>query len=147
AVQLANQWQAELVTISVMEGLQAPDMVLNWAYGAEDDNERILRQQLREDMSGADLPVTIRVAKGEAAGSIVETADNDNCDIIVTGMARSEPFGRFILGTTVEKLVRQTSLPLLVVRKRPHGAYHRVVVASDFSRASCLALRTALKLF
>lgn len=147
AVQLAQQWQAQLVAVNVAESMQTPDMVLNWAYGAEEDNLLILRQQLREDMADAEMPVSIKVVKGEPAGSIVEAAGSEACELIVTGMARSEPFGRFILGTTVEKLVRLANQPVLVVRKRPHGPYRRILVATDFSRASSLALGTALKLF
>lgn len=147
AVQLAQQWQAQLVAVNVAESMQTPDMVLNWAYGAEEDNLLILRQQLREDMADAEVPVSIKVMKGEPAGSIVEAAGSEACELIVTGMARSEPFGRFILGTTVEKLVRLANQPVLVVRKRPHGPYRRILVATDFSRASSLALGTALKLF
>lgn len=147
AVQLAQQWQAQLVAVNVAESMQTPDMVLNWAYGAEEDNLLILQQQLREDMADAEVPVSIKVVKGEPAGSIVEAAGSEACELIVTGMARSEPFGRFILGTTVEKLVRLANQPVLVVRKRPHGPYRRILVATDFSRASSLALGTALKLF
>ena len=147
AVQLAQQWQAQLVAVNVAESTQTPDMVLNWAYGAEEENLQILQQQMRDDISNANVPVSIKVVKGEPAGGIVEAAASEACELIVTGMARSEPFGRFILGTTVEKLVRLANQPVLVVRKRPHGAYRRIVVASDFSRASSLALSVALKLF
>ena len=147
AAQLAKEWQAELLAVNVAESTQSPDMVLNWAYGADEANMQIVQQQLREDLVTAAVPVSVRVVKGEPAASIAEVANQDACDLLVTGMARSEPFGRFILGTTVEKLVRLTSQPVLVVRKRPHGPYRRALVASDFSRASSLALHTALKLF
>ncbi len=147
AVQLAAEWQAELLAVNVAESTQSPDMVLNWAYGADEANMRIVQQQLRDDLATAEVPVSVKVVKGDPAASIAEVASQDACDLLVTGMARSEPFGRCILGTTVEKLVRLTSQPVLVVRKRPHGPYRRVLVASDFSRASSLALQTALKLF
>ena len=42
AVQLAQQWQAQLVAVNVAESTQTPDMVLNWAYGAEEENLQIL---------------------------------------------------------------------------------------------------------
>lgn len=147
AAQLATEWQAVLLAVNVAENTQAPDMVLNWAYGADEANMRIVQQQLRDDLATAEVPVSVKVIKGDPAASIAEVANQDACDLLVTGMARSEPFGRFILGTTVEKLVRLMSQPVLVVRKRPHGSYRRVLVASDFSRASSLALQTALKLF
>jgi len=147
ATQLATEWQAELLAVNVAESTQSPDMVLNWAYGGEAENLQIVQQQLREDLANAQVPVSIKVVKGEPAASIAEVANNDACDLLVTGMARSEPFGRFILGTTVEKLARLVAQPLLVVRKRPHGAYRRILVASDFSIASSYALQSALALF
>lgn len=147
AIQLALEWQACLIVVSVAENMESPDMVLNWAYGDEEENLKILRQQLQEDTASAGVPVKARIMKGEPAHSIAEAATQGNCGLIVTGMARSEPFGRFILGTTVEKLVRLANQPVLVVRKRPHGSYQRIVMATDFSRASAIALATVLKLF
>lgn len=147
AVQLATQWRAELIAVNVVETSQAPDMVLNWAYGDEADNLQILRRQLREDLADIRVPLSTRIVRGEVAVGIAETANDSGCGLIVTGMARSEPFGRFMPGTTVEKLARLASQPLLVVRKRTHGAYGKILVATDFSEASSHALHAALGMF
>lgn len=147
AAQLVTQWQAELVAVNVAENFQTPDMVLNWAYGNQADNLEILQRELRDDLAGVNVPLSARIMQGEAASCIAEAAKDKDCGLIVTGMARSEPFGRFVLGTTVEKLATMVEQPLLVVRRRPHGAYRKILVATDFSEASAHALFAALGMF
>ena len=147
AVQLAGQWHADLVALNILEFSQAPDMALTWAYGNEENNLQIAQRQLQQDIAGLPVRLSARIAQGDVAISIRETAVKDNCGLIVTGMARSETFGRFLPGSTVEKLARMVSLPLLVVRTRPHGAYRRILVATDFSDSSRHALHAAIRFF
>src|SRR5690606_24655434 len=68
-------------------------------------------------------------------------------DLIVTGVARDEPFGRALLGDTVDRLMRTCHAPLLIARSRPHLFYRRIVVATDFSPSSRHALEVAAGCF
>src|SRR5690606_1294916 len=63
------------------------------------------------------------------------------------GVARSELCGALLLGSTVERLARTLSQPLLVVRNRVHEPYRRIVVAIDFSASSRHALLAAVRFF
>ena len=65
----------------------------------------------------------------------------------MTGIARDETFGRNFLGNTVEKAIRHTPVPVLVVKTRPHGPYRNIVVGTDFSDPSREALDAAIGLF
>lgn len=148
AAQLAREWHAELVVLNAIEGPQAPDLALAWAF--QDDEEssvRIAREQLRQDLEQLDVPARIRIVRGEADEAIRTVADETGCGLIVTGMARNETFGRFLPGNSVERLARSASQPLLVVRNRPRNAYQRIVVATDFSESSRHALHTASRFF
>ncbi|CAG1008293.1 Universal stress protein/MSMEI_3859 [Burkholderiales bacterium] len=148
AAQLAGEWRAELVALTVVEAPQAPDLILAWA--AREDDERaaqVARQQLEGDLEGLGIRTSVRVVRGDAANVIPAVAASAGCELIVTGMARNETLGRFLLGSTVEALARTASQPLLVVRNRVRGPYRRVVAATDFSDASRDALRAAVRLF
>lgn len=145
--QLAQQWQAAMLVLNVLEPAQAPDLTLAWAYGKDVDNAAIARRQLQQDLASIASDFSVRIVEGDAAEAIRAVADEQDCGLIVTGMARNETFGRFLTGSTVERLARSVQQPLLVVRSRPHGAYRNIVVASDFSESSRHALIAALRFF
>ncbi len=148
SAQLAAEWQAQLVALQVLETPQAPDHLLAWVAG-EDEESRLqaAKVQLQRDTAGLGVEVEMRLAQGEAAETIRRIAIDADCDLIVSGMARNEAFGRFLLGSTVERLARSAPQPLLVVRNRVHGPYHHILVATDFSESARYALQTAARFF
>ena len=148
AIQLARQWQAKLDVVSVVEGSVAPDQLLGRLVSAESaPEEEVMARALEREFADVDVIGRMHIARGEPTDAIARQAKNSNADLIVTGMARNETFGRFLLGTTVESLSRHASQPLLVVRKRVNGAYQRIVVSTDFSEASRQALVRTVELF
>jgi nucleotide-binding universal stress UspA family protein len=145
---LDREWRAELVVLTVLEAAKAPDLVVAWALGNDDDsNHRLAREELERNLAGLDVRTSIRIARGDTTDAIREVAAQAECRLIVTGMARNEPFGRFLLGSTVERLARTLSQPLLVVPNRVHLPYRNILVATDFSDSSRRALDVAAKLF
>lgn len=102
---------------------------------------------MRDDLRGADgIDLQVIVEKGDPAQLAAETAFALGCEVIVTGVARSETLGRMLLGTTVDKIVRRSDVPVLIVKSRPRGPYRSVVVATDFSDTSRVALEVTLAL-
>jgi nucleotide-binding universal stress UspA family protein len=49
-------------------------------------------------------------------------------------------------GTTTDRVVRFSDLPVLVVKDAPSGAYERVLVAMDLSDGAVRALETAYRI-
>lgn len=147
--QLVGEWQAELIALNVLDMTKAPDQALAWAAGSEDEEALYMaRRQIRRDLEGLGIEAAMRISRSsDTAGAIREVAAETRAGMVVTGVASSELFGRFLLGSTVERLARSLPIPLLVVRKRVHGAYRRIVVATDFSESSGHALRAAARLF
>lgn len=148
SAQLAAEWGAQIVALQVLETPQAPDHMLAWAAG-EDEESRLqaAQLQLQRDLAGLAVEAEMRLAQGEPAETIRRIALDAACDLIVSGMARNEALGRFLLGSTVERLARTVPQPLLVVRNRVHGPYRHIVVATDFSDSSRHALQTAARFF
>lgn len=148
AAQLATEWQAGFVVVNVRETPQDPDQVLRWACGESDATDVLLaRRQLQRDLYGLDISADIHVVSGDAPDCIRAVTAKTGCGLVVTGMARNEVFGRFLVGSTVQNLARGLSVPLLVVRTRARGAYQRIIVATDFSDSSRHALQAALRYF
>jgi nucleotide-binding universal stress UspA family protein len=149
AAQLAKEWQAELLALNVLDPTSAPDQILAWADGADEESLReVARMQLARDLAGVEVRAAMRVARsGDAATAILEIAAEMGAGLVVTGVARNETLGRILLGSTVEQLARTLPQPLLVVRNRVRAPYRRIAVATDFSEASRAALAAALRLF
>ncbi|MDI1342463.1 universal stress protein [Polaromonas sp.] len=148
AAQIAGEWQAELVALNVLDPT-TPDQALAWIRGKDDAYLlSIARQQLARDLAGLNVHASMRIVRsGDAATAIRNLAASIECGLVVTGVARSEILGRFLLGSIVERLVRMLPQPLLVVRSRENGPYRRIVVATDFSDSSRHALLAAIHLF
>lgn len=84
----------------------------------------------------------LHLASGKLLQSIIEHAGVIDADLLVFGSNG----GDFLVSTTASRLLRLTTLPILVVKRPPHGAYHRVLAPLDFSpvTATTLSLARAL---
>lgn len=147
--QLADEWQAELVALNVLDPAASPDQALAWIGGTSDEQLlHVARRQLARDLTAAKVPATLRLARnGDTAAAIRHVAADTQSGLVVTGVSRNETLGRLLLGSTVENLARSLPQPLLVVRNRASGPYGRILVASDFSEPSRHALLAAARFF
>jgi nucleotide-binding universal stress UspA family protein len=75
-------------------------------------------------------------------GNVVDTIEEvaECFDLLVLGARGKHSFRDFAIGTTAERILRQTRKPVLVVKRRAMAGYRRVMVAVDFSRHSQAAL-------
>lgn len=151
AIQLARQWDARLLVVSVDphgDGNPIKDEVFGlpeWARPASPvaHAERMLARQL--DDSGVDY--RIELASGSPGKAIVRIAEDRDCELIITGIARNEAFRPLQLGSTTHALIQDAKVPVLVVHRPAHSCYRQVAVGSDFSPASTRALQAAAGLF
>jgi nucleotide-binding universal stress UspA family protein len=150
AVALCREWQAELVVVHALE--MSPELLSartrrgSTAWYAPENRIAAVEWQLRRDLAAGFVQPTIVVEEGDPAELVLKTAREHGCDLIVSGIARDESFGRLILGSTVDALVRAAPVPLLVVKNRSHGPYEHLLVATDFSAESRTALDLAVQI-
>jgi nucleotide-binding universal stress UspA family protein len=151
AASLAKLWGAELIVVHAMpasiDDLGDERALRSWRRSA--DARKLAAWRVEADIGDA-LPASssrVVVGQGDPADLILQTAESHACDLIVTGVARDELFGRLVLGSTVDRLLRRSPVPLLVVRKRGRPPYRHVVVATDFSAPSRYALQSAMRAF
>lgn len=150
AVALAREWRAKLVVLTVVEPEPAPPPRREDVPPPQ-ASEAALRAaaRLRRDVGPVadDVDLELLVREGRIGDCIEAVAAAAGCSLVVTGVAHDALFGRHFLGSTVTWLSRHGHLPLLVVRDRVHGAYARMVVASDFSPSSARALEVGRGFF
>lgn len=148
AAQLAAQWAARLVVVHVVEPVAPPILdedQPSWMQPA--DRLLLAERSLRADLPIDTLDLTTVVEEGDPAETVARVADEMGCQLIITGLARNETLGRFSLGTTVNRLLRRLTVPILVVKARARHEYSHILVATDLSDASKHGLEIALHWF
>jgi nucleotide-binding universal stress UspA family protein len=84
-----------------------------------------------------------RVVVADVHSGVLAAADEASADLIVVGPHRSR-FRDVFVGTTAERLVRQSTRPLLIAVDTPAANHRHTLLALDFDAASKTAARKAL---
>lgn len=142
AVALAQEWDAELVVLYVVES----SAVRPWGMdqrmrNAETEMDRLLRsaQSIRK--------IAGHTVIGDPADRALAYAHDVGCDFLITGPAHGKILGDKLLGSTAARIVRRATVPVLAVRRRPEGPYRSIVSAVDFSDHSRSAFLKGRALF
>lgn len=153
AVMLAKAWKAELLVIHALEEPADSYFFGNRqdlpSWRRPPDPARAARERLYQDLAEEDpgIEVALHVEVGAPAPTVLDAAAKSGAGLLVTGVARDETLGRMLLGDTVDRLIRKSPLPVLIVRDRAAAPYQHLVVATDFSDSSRIALQTAVRFF
>ena len=73
--------------------------------------------QVRKDTVPAGITAKIKVVEGEAAGVIVDTAIEENIDLIIMSSHGRSGVSRWVMGSVTERVLRQAPCPVLVIRE------------------------------
>lgn len=148
AADLARRWEAELVVIHAIEQPSAMEPAHDPGSLPKPANRtKHVERRLRRSLPMHEILTSIVLEEGSPADLILKTAAQRETDLIVTGVARDRSFQNFLLGGTVDALIRDARNPLLVVKDRTRQPYSHVVVPTDFSESSQYALEVAVSLF
>lgn len=80
-----------------------------------------------------------RIDLGDAFAGILRVRDQVSADLIVLGAHRRQILRDAFVGTTAERVIKLTSVPVLMANVAPVGVYRRILVATDLSDASASA--------
>jgi nucleotide-binding universal stress UspA family protein len=149
AASLARQWKAHLTVLHVLEEeMSSSDQVDQLSSGGRQPEPLdVVRQHLLADLKELAGAATVLIERGDVVDSIMRVALAGNSELIVIGVARNELLGQLMLGRTVDRLLRRSQVPVLVVKERARRPYRHIVVATDFSESSRHALVAATRFF
>lgn len=133
AVQLSRQHDAELHVLHVIQGHLPPAVMAS----AKEAAQRALDESLRRTGAPSDTQLTI--IQGRVAETILDNSHEGEVDLIVMGLHHQKSPEMFV-GTTLERVVRQSALPVLVVKNADGQPYGRASIALDFSLCATHAL-------
>lgn len=136
---LARQTGAQLTLLHVVDEDQPPHLI----QLERGEGETILNEQVSSvaELQGVDCRVVVMT--GVAFDAILRTAESVSADLIVMGAHRKQLLRDIFVGTTIERVVRTASCPVLMVNNEAAHSYSRVLAAVDMSDISAHALQSA----
>jgi nucleotide-binding universal stress UspA family protein len=143
ALRLRRRFGAQLTVLHVVED-ELPERIA--ARRAEEARE-LIDGQLRARGEPPDLEATaVEVGSGTGYAAVIERAHTLGAELTVLGSHRENSWRDLFLGSTIERVLRQGSTPVLTVKQEPSADYQRVLVAVDLSVYSRRALEFACRL-
>lgn len=142
AILLARQFSAEIMLVHAVDDDQPARLVKAEQRAANDllsDLAATLREVDRVDCEA-------RVVLGEPSKAIAEAAEHADTDIIVMGPHRRQALRDVFIGTTIERTIRQSRRPVIMANAVPAGGYYRILIATDLSECSAIAVKEIQKL-
>jgi universal stress protein A len=153
ALASARHWHASLTVMTVDDPLLAAigDTRLGggWSSAASESQLRALVAEAERGFVAVDVTYEVRV--GKAAPAIVNTARDRGCQLIVMGTHGRSGVRKLLFGTTAERVLRETTVPVLLTPADPgplsfealaHAA-NPMLVPVDFSSASAHQVQVA----
>ncbi|MCS7083009.1 MAG: universal stress protein [Bacteroidetes bacterium] len=157
AARLAERFASEAIPLYVLAPLPAIDPVLSLPFelygpaAVPDDEKR--RQEaldyLRTYLAEQGYPAWAQAAQvrlGAPAIGIVEAARELHCDLILLGTHGRSGLARWLLGSTTERVVRTSSVPVWVFRGEPERPIRHILLPTDFSDLAAEAYPLAVQL-
>ncbi|MEO0461548.1 MAG: universal stress protein [Pseudomonadota bacterium] len=92
-------------------------------------------------------PIEYAYPEGSPPIAIARSCEADDAALLLIGPARYNSLGDFFMGTAVDYVLRNTTKPVLIVKKRVRDGYGTIVAGTDFSAGSAHAIIEAARMF
>lgn len=137
AVWLAERHGARLIVAHVVDDAAPPEI----ANAAREASFAALERFMKSLSDKVDIE--LRVDFGDPTADIVAMTEAEAPALLIVGAHRPRRFLDELRETTVQRLVRLTACPVLMVADRVDHGYDHVVAATDYSPSSTAAIRLA----
>ena len=115
--QLAPLHGAEVLLVHVADGFAARNYkTMGLAESEEMKSDRAYLDSSAEQLRTSGLGVATRLALGDPATGILETAAEESCDLIAMTTHGHRLLGDIIYGSTINEVRHKADVPVLLVR-------------------------------
>lgn len=114
---MAKKFEASFEVLSIVRLLEPPEEVEtqdNFERGKEHFEKLFKHLKVQADEQGVHLKT--KVALGHPAEQIIHWAEKHDVDVIVVGHQTRSVFGRWLLGSTPDKIVHHAPCTVIVVK-------------------------------
>lgn len=141
AVTLAQEHGAKLTIAHVVD----EDLPETLAESQKTAAKEIIAKHVGTLAAGKLPDISITVFSGRTYIDILELSETAAADLIILGVHREDAFKDMFRGTTAERIVRASNVPVLLVKDRAASPYRQIIVGVDFSVYSRRAVEFAIK--
>jgi universal stress protein E len=134
---LAQERDAKLTLVHVVDDDQPRSLIELERREAS----KFLDEQIHSLAELHGVRCSFLLAGGAAFDGILQTARISSADLIVMGSHRKQLLRDVFIGTTVERVIRRGTHPVLMVNNAVDHPYKRALAATDMSEASARAIR------
>lgn len=153
AASFAKKFNAELIVLHMLELSnvlvinKSSDYIQKEAVFYAKLAEKKFDEFLQKDYLKG-VTITPIVKQYKVFSEINELAKVKDVDLIIMGSHGATGLKEFFVGSNTEKVVRNSDIPVLVIKGKPvETNFSKVIFASDFSKESIAAFRNAKKFF
>lgn len=141
AFHIARDLGLPVLVMTVLDDAMPAEMLSDLHERSRDRLERYCAT-----LSGGTVPFTVEVQTGDPTEDILAAVEVRQPRLLVLGTHRPRAFMDMVRETTMQRIVRHTSVPVLLVTDRDDHDYRSILVPTDFSPASAAAARVALEI-
>ncbi len=153
AVALANRYEAKFYAAHVIPleayALASPELIDRVLKEAGDSAGYTLNQ-IRGSLRCRGLRCDVLLGDGNVADVLEEWVQTYSADLVVVGTISRAGWGKVVLGSVAEEVIREATCPVLTVGPQvttlASAGVHSIIWATDFSSASLRALEFAVSL-
>ncbi|RLA67050.1 MAG: hypothetical protein DRQ78_03275 [Epsilonproteobacteria bacterium] len=109
--------------------------------------QKKLEKKITNSKVSAKVPYTIFIKEGNTDDIILYEAKLIKAELIIIGAHSKSKGLKNFLGTTAQKIVNKSHLPLLVVKNSGKGKYQNILAPTDFQRESSESVQYVKRLF
>lgn len=143
AFRIAGRGGGRVIVLHVVE----EDFPQRLSEGLCRDIESALHAQISAMAESRDVHWTVRVERGHDYERIAEVAHRQSVDLLVMGGRRDPKISDLLLASTAQRVIRQSPVPILVVKAPYRGPYGSAVAAVDASPHCRQGIAFALEAF
>jgi universal stress protein E len=137
AASLAQQQKAPLTVLHVVD----ESLPFTLQESLITQTKQTLQQQLNSVIQDPALAVESVVKIGNPFQTIVQEAQLRQINWLILGAHRRRVLKEMFTGTTVERVIRHSDCPVLMVNTEPAGRYEKILLALDLSELTVPVLR------
>jgi nucleotide-binding universal stress UspA family protein len=143
AIEIARSYKSEIIIMYVLSEDAIHNNIQEILMHAITDSLNKVKETIRKEGLRVKEPL---IEIGKPVDNILKMAVKEEVNLIVAGSGISSKEEQFKLGNTVEKLIRHSDTPVLVVKPDTQTKITNILCPVDFSDNSRLALKNAILL-
>ncbi len=141
AIKMAKNYKAHLTIVHVVEE-DTPKILV-------EETKKIALQEINLCIKGKvkDIKYDIKIIVGTPHLSILEMITEEDVDLVVIGLHRHTQESQPMIGKIIERIIKGSMKPVLVVKNRSESDYENILVGIDFNIHSKKSLKLSLDMF